>query len=637
MATTPFIRDVPAAEALAAWRAACEAAGCPTRVETNRVGLHEAVGRVTSGPVWATRSSPSFDASAMDGIAVRAADTIGASESTPVVLERDAYVVLDTGDPIPDGFDAVVMREHVHYDDADRAELRSAVAPYQHVRSIGEDVSATELLLPTGHRLRAVDVAAAAAAGAIDIVVHRAPVVAVLPTGDEIRPVGTEPAPGVILDTNSLMLVAQAEAVGCTAWRSPIVRDDPDALTDAVREAAARADLVIVVAGSSAGRDDHTASVVEHAGTLAVHGVAVRPGHPVVLGVVDRTPVLGAPGYPVSASLTFDIFAAPLLAALEGATPTERPRRRARIARKLASSMGMDDWIRVRLGRVGGELVATPLPRGAGVLTSLVRADGLLVVPAGVEGHHAGEHVDVTLLRGVGEIDRTIVAVGSHDLVLDLAASKLRGVDPGVTLASSNVGSLGGLVALRDGLCHLAGSHLLDPETGEYTLPYVDRVLGGHDVAVVRLVHREQGLIVAPGNPLAIDSIEDVARADVRYINRQRGAGTRVLLDHELSRRDIPTDAVNGYAREEHTHLAVAAAIAAGRADAGLGIMAAARAFALDFVPVTREPYDLVLTTDMLEDAVTGPLWTLLHDPDFRGAVEELGGYDAGEMGRRIR
>jgi putative molybdopterin biosynthesis protein len=637
MATTPFIRDVPGAQALAAWRSACEAAGCPARIETKRVGLHEAVGRVTAEPVWATRSSPSFDASAMDGIAVRAADTIGASESTPVFIERDAFVVLDTGDPMPDGFDAVVMREHVHYDDAGRAELRSAIAPYQHVRSIGEDVSAAELLLPTGHRLRAVDVAAAAAAGAIDLVVHRAPVVAVLPTGDEIRPVGTEPAPGVILDTNSLMLAAQAEAAGCTAWRSPIVPDDPEALADAVRDAATRADLVIVVAGSSAGRDDHTAGVVERAGTLAVHGVAVRPGHPVVLGVVDRTPVLGAPGYPVSASLTFDIFAAPLLAALEGATPAERPRARARIARKLASPMGMDDWVRVRLGRVGAELVAAPLPRGAGVLTSLVRADGLLVVPAGVEGHHAGEHVDVTLLRGVGEIDRTIVAVGSHDLVLDLAASKLRAVDPGVTLASSNVGSLGGLVALRDGLCHLAGSHLLDPESGQYTLPYVDRVLAERDVAVVRLVHRDQGLIVAAGNPLAIAAIEDVARADVRYVNRQRGAGTRVLLDHELGRRDIPADAVSGYAREEHTHLAVAAAIAAGRADAGLGIMAAARAFGLDFVPVTREPYDLVLTADTLDDPVTGPLWALLQDPDFRDAVEALGGYDTAQMGRRIR
>jgi molybdopterin molybdotransferase/putative molybdopterin biosynthesis protein len=441
----------------------------------------------------------------------------------------------------------------------------------------------------------------------------------------------------VILDTNSLMLAAQAEAAGCIAWRGEIVRDDADAIAAAVRDAAPRADLVIVVAGSSAGRDDYTAGVVERLGTLAVHGVAVRPGHPVVLGAVDATPVLGAPGYPVSASLTFDIFAAPLLARLEGASPAERPRTRARLARKYASSMGMDDWVRVRLGRVGGDLVATPLPRGAGVLTSLVRADGLLVVPAGLEGHHAGEEIDVALLRGVAEIDRTIVVVGSHDLVLDLAASELRAADPGITLASSNVGSLGGLVALRDGLCHLAGSHLLDPDTGEYTLPYVERVLGGREVAVVRLVHRDQGLMVAEGNPLGLAGIDDLARAGVRYVNRQRGAGTRVLLDHELGRRGIAPDAIPGYAREEHTHLAVAAAIAAARADAGLGIMAAARAFALDFVPVTREPYDLVLATETLEDPVTAPLWALLEQPEFRAAVEALGGYGVEEMGRRIR
>jgi molybdopterin molybdotransferase/putative molybdopterin biosynthesis protein len=637
MATTPFIHDVPAAEALAAWRAACAAAGCPERVEAVRLGLHEAVGRVTAEPVWATRSSPSFDASAMDGIAVRAAETVGASESTPVFLDAGAFVVVDTGDPLPEDFDAVVMREHVHHDADDRAELRGAVVPYQHVRSIGEDVSAGELLLPEGHRLRAVDVAAAAAAGAVDVCVRRRPVVAVLPTGDEIRPVGTEPAPGVILDTNSLMLAAQAEAAGCEAVRTEIIPDDPERIAAAVRSAAETADLVIVVAGSSAGRDDHTAAVVERLGTLAVHGVAVRPGHPVVMGTVGTTPVLGAPGYPVSAALTFDIFAAPVLAALEGAAPAEHPRVRARIARKLASAMGMDDWVRVRLGRVGGELVATPLPRGAGVLTSLVRADGLLVVPAGLEGHHAGTEVDVMLLRGVGEIDRTIVAIGSHDLVLDLAASEMRATDPGVTLASSNAGSLGGLVALRDGLCHLAGSHLLDPATGEYTLPYVDRVLGAADVAVVRLVHREQGLIVAPGNPRAIAGIDDLGRPGLRYVNRQRGAGTRVLLDHELRRRGLAPEAIAGYAREEHTHLAVAAAIAAGRADAGLGVLAAARAFGLDFVPVTREPYDLVLRTETLEDPVTAALWGLLEDPAFRAAVEGLGGYDTTEMGRRIR
>ena len=632
VADSPFVSDVPTAEALAAWRAACAGAGCPTRVEAVRIPVTEAVGRVTAEPVWARRSSPAFDAAGMDGIAVRAADTVGAAETTPVLLTD--FAVVDTGDPLPEGYDAVVMREYVHHV-GNAAEVHAAVPPYQHVRSIGEDVSASELLLPAGHRLRPVDVAAAAAAGVLELTVRRTPVVVVVPTGDEIRPIGTEPAPGEILDTNSLMLAAQARQLGCTARVTSIVPDDPALITEAMRKAAADADLVVLVAGSSAGRDDYTARVVAGAGTLAVHGVAVRPGHPVVLGAVDATPVLGAPGYPVSASLTFDIFAAPLLAALEGAAPRERPTTTARLARKLASNIGMDDWVRVRLGRVGGDIVATPLPRGAGVLTSLVRADGLLVVPAGLEGHHAGEQVQVQLLRGLGEIGRTIVAIGSHDLVLDVAASALRADDPLITLAGSNVGSLGGLVALRDGLCHLAGSHLLDPATGEYTLPYVEKILGTEDVAVVRLVHRDQGLIVAPGNPRGLSGIDDLT--DVRYVNRQRGAGTRVLLDHELAKRGLDPTQVDGYTREEHTHLAVAAAIAAGRADAGLGILAAARAFGLDFVPVAREPYDLVLRASTVDDPLLAPLWELLARPAFRAEVEALGGYSCAETGRRIR
>jgi len=636
MADSPFIRDVPAARAHQAWRDVREAAGCPARIPAAQVPVEQAAGLVTAGPVWAVRSSPPFDAAGMDGIAVRAADTLGASETTPVSLPAEAYDVVDTGDPMPGGRDAVVMREHVHYQ-GDTAEIRGAVPPYQHVRSIGEDVSAGELLLPEGHRLRAADVAAAAAAGVTRLLVRRRPVVAILPTGDEVRPIGADIGAGEITDTNSLMLATQAREAGCEARCLPIEPDDPERIAAAVKAAVTGCDLLIVVAGSSAGRDDYTARVVAEHGTLAVHGVAVRPGHPVVLGAVGGTPVLGAPGYPVSAALTFDIFAGPLLAELTGAPPRRRPRAAARLARKLASPLGLDDWVRVRLGVVGGTMVATPLPRGAGVLTSLVRADGLLVVPAGLEGHHAGEQVEVELLRGMDEIAGTIVAIGSHDLVLDLAASALRADDPMVTLASSNVGSLGGLVALRDGLCHLAGSHLLDPATGEYTLPYLDRVLRGADVSVVRLVHRDQGLMVAPGNPRALEGIGDLTRPGVRYVNRQRGAGTRVLLDYELARLGLSPDDIDGYAREEPTHLAVAAAVAADRADAGLGIMAAARAFGLDFVPVTQEPYDLVVAASAMDSPLLAPLWSLLRSDRFQASVTELGGYSTKEMGRRIR
>lgn len=622
--TTPFLRDVPAAEALSAWLEHLEG----RRLEVVELALADALGRVTAAPVWAERSSPAYDAAAMDGIAVRASDTIGATETAPRAVAR--FTVVDTGDPLPAECDAVVMREQLHWEDG-VPEVRGAVAAWQHVRTIGEDVSATELLLPEGHRLRPADLAAAAAAGHTAVRVRRAPHVEVIPTGDEVVPVGSEPGPGQLVDTNGLMLCAQAREAGATATAAPVLPDDPEAIATAVRAAAGRADLVIVIAGSSAGRDDHTAAVVERVGTLLVHGVAVRPGHPVVLGACDGTPLLGAPGYPVSAALTFEIFALPLLAALEGTAPVARPRATARLARRLASSLGADDWIRVRLGRVGDGLVATPLPRGAGVLTSLVRADGLLVVPAAREGHDAGEAVSVRLLRDLDAVERTIVAIGSHDPVLDLAASLLRARDPERTLVSGPVGSLGGLVALRDGLCHLAGCHLLDPASGEYTLPWIARVLPGRDVRVVRLVHREQGLIVAPGNPLGLRGLEDLPRA--RFVNRQRGAGTRVLLDHELGRLGVAPDAVDGYAREEPTHLAVAAAVAAGRADAGLGVLAAARAFGLGFVPVAREPFDLVMAPG--EPAVA-PLLDLMADAGFRAQVEALGGYSTAETGRRV-
>jgi len=571
----------------------------------------------------------------MDGIALQSTDTVGASDTNPIVVPPEAFEVVDTGDPVPERFDSVVMREHVSYLKGG-AELRAPAAPYQHVRSIGEDISATELLLPEGHRLRAVDVAACGAAGVTELLVRRRPIVAVIPTGDEIRPIGTDIVAGELHDTNSLMLAAQAREIGCEAVVLPIEADDPDLIGRAIVEAVTGCDLLIIVAGSSAGRDDYTASVIKKLGVIAVHGVAVRPGHPVVLGAIEATPVLGAPGYPVSAALTFEIFAAPFLARLQGTVEQSRPVVEATLVQSLSSPIGMDDWIRVRLGRVADRLVATPLPRGAGALTSLVKADGLLLVPAGLEGHDADAKVKVRLLRGQDEIEHSIVVIGSHEIVLDLAASMIRRIDPRATLASSSVGSLGGLAAVRDGLCHLAGCRLLDPRTGRYTLRFVRQVLAGRDAAVVRLVRREQGLIVARGNPLGLEGVADLGQKNLRYVNRQRGSGTRALLDYDLGRLGIDTSSLLGYEREECTHLAVAASVAAGRADAGLGVLAAARALGLGFVPVAREPYDLVLAHATLEDAVLRPFWELLASTDFRSAVEALGGYDTTEMGKRI-
>ena len=632
-----FLENIALDVALERWHADRARAGCPTRTAEVLVELAESPGRVTAGPVFARRSSPSYDGAAMDGIAVRARDTAGASESSPIVLPEGAYAHVDTGEPLPDDLDAVIMREHVHFDPNAGAELRAPAAPYQHVRSLGEDVAETELVLPPGHVVTPIDAAAAGAAGHAQLGARAKPRVTIIPTGDEIRPLGGQIGPGEITDTNSLMLAGQTREAGGEAQIEPIVGDDPEELRRALVRACARADVVLVIAGSSAGRDDHTANVIDTAGALSVHGVAVKPGHPVVLGVVEATPVVGVPGYPVSAALTFELVVGPLLAELLGAPAQTRPRAAARIARKTVSAIGVDDHVRIRLGRVGGELVAVPLASGAGVLTSLVRADGLLRIGREREGHDIGDTVEVELRRPLEQIKRTIVSTGSHDLVLDLAAAALRERDPQTGLSSSAVGSLGGLLALRDGLCHVAGSHLLDEATGTYNLPHVERLLSDADVAVVRLAHREQGLIVAPGNPLGLDSLDDLARERLRYVNRQRGAGTRVLLDFELERRGMQREALSGYGREEYSHLSVAAAIAAGRADCGLGILAAARAFELDFVPVTSEPFDLVLRSESLTDPVVEPLLALLADESFRNRVGALGGYDVGEMGRRIR
>lgn len=380
------------ATALAAWQAACLAAGCPELLPAEQVALAEAVGRVTAEPVVALRSSPAHEAAAMDGIAVRAADT------GTLRLAEGAYDVVDTGDAIPAGRDAVVVREQVVYDGGS-AVLQEAVPAGRHVRAVGEDVLAGELLLPAGHRLRPVDVAWAAGAGHVQLLVRRRPHVVVIPTGDEVLPVGSVPGPGEVLDTNSLMLVGQAVEAGCTAEAVAVVPDQPALLAAAVRAACATADLVVVGAGSSAGRDDHTAAVVAALGDLVVQGVAVRPGHPAVLGVVDRTPVVGAPGYPVSTALTFDLLAVPLLSALVGAPVPARPRVRARLSAPLVSPVGADDWVRLALSRTPEGQLASVLPGGAGALSSLARADALLLVPAGVAGLAAGDSVEVELLR----------------------------------------------------------------------------------------------------------------------------------------------------------------------------------------------------------------------------------------------
>ena len=631
-----YLSDLPLDEALERFRALLDQSGIALTTAFETIPLIEARGRVTAAPVWAVASSPHYDAAAMDGIAVRAKETIGATESSPLRLSSpDQVRWVDTGDPMPDGFDSVIMVEHVHELDDATIEIRAPVPPYHHVRPIGEDIVATELILPKNHVLRPVDLGACAAAGLTDVSVSRKPVVTIIPTGTELVPIGATLKPGDIVEFNSLIIGGLVDEWGGSSQTSPPVADDYEAIKTAVSNAAVDSDIVLVNAGSSAGSEDYTAEIVADLGELAVHGVAIRPGHPVVLGVVNGKPTLGIPGYPVSAALSCELFVKPLIEKALGLREVSRDIADATIARNVHSPLGEDEYLRVKLGRVRERMVATPIQRGAGVIMSLVRADGLVKIPRLSEGVEAGTQVTVNLLRPLEAIEHTIVATGSHDLVLDLIASELTGTG-GVSFASSNVGSLGGLRAIDRGEAHLAGTHLLDEESGEYNVSFLRRYVRNQCVVLVNLVHRVQGFIIPKGNPASIESLNDLAREDIVFVNRQRGSGTRVLLDYKLVAAGIDTQQVAGYEREEYTHLAVAAAVAGGRANVGLGILSAARAIGMDFIPLFDERYDLAIPEDIYDSKLLAPMLQLIQSSDFRVKVEELGGYDAGQMGEVI-
>ena len=640
-----FLSDIPLEEAMARFFAALEGIGSLSPMPGETVSLDKALGRVTAGPVWAKTSSPHYHAAAMDGVAVRAEETIGATETSPVRLEMGRQGVwVDTGDPMPSGFDAVIMLEHLLEIDQETGqgtiEIMASVAPWQHVRPLGEDIVASELVLPENHVLRPVDLGACAAAGLAELEVRRRPRVAVIPTGSElVRPEALKSVPlkrGDIVEFNSLVLAGMIDGWGGDAARLDPLPDDYPVLRQAVLDAIEEHDVVIINAGSSAGSQDYTAPLVEELGELLVHGIAIRPGHPVVMGVVRGKPVLGIPGYPVSAALTCELLVKPLLERKLGIKFPQKDRVEATMTRKVLSPMGEDEFLRVKLGKVGDRLVATPIQRGAGIIMSLVRADGLVLIPRFSEGVDAGSIVSVELLRSPGDVENTVVAIGSHDLTLDLLASRLRSRHSHITLSSSNVGSLGGLIALRRGEAHFAGSHLLDEDTGEYNLSYIHRYLAGQPVVVVNLAHRVQGLMVAKDNPKGISSLEDLARADVSFVNRQRGSGTRVLLDYKLKEMGIGPERIRGYEREEYTHLAVAADVSGGTADVGLGILAAARALDIGFVPLLKEQYDLVIPRSHYESELLQPLLALIGSEEFRDEVEALGGYDASDMGQVV-
>jgi putative molybdopterin biosynthesis protein len=647
-----FLHDIPLDEARSRFKAELSSVHLWQRLGEETIALDEkCVGRILSRAIWARLSSPNFHSAAMDGFAVRAEDTYGAVPAQSLLLETEKqFRYVDTGDPIPEWANAVIPIELVEpsfiegekVTDPRRPQgilIRSAVTPWSHVRTMGEDMVATQLVLSLGVQLRPFDLGAIAACGHAKVSVARKPRVGIIPTGTELIEIGKEPEKGDLIEFNSVVLAGQVEQWGGLAKRYPIVEDDPEKIKEAIQLAALENDLVLLNAGSSAGSEDFSVMAIEALGRVFVHGIAVRPGHPVILGILDRirvtdqkdVPIIGVPGYPVSAALTGEIFVEPLMRIWLGMNPLRPAGMEAVLTKKITSPAGDDDYVRVVMGDVRGKILAAPIARGAGVISSLVRADGITVIPRGKQGLEAGEKVQVQLMRPADQIGRTILAIGSHDMTLDIIAQFLEGMDR--RLVSANVGSLAGLIAIEKGEAHLAGTHLLDPETGQYNIPFIKKTIVDQKVVLLHWADREQGLIVKKGNPKGLASLQDLSRKDVSFINRQRGAGTRVLLDHELKKLNIDPSAIRGYDHQEFTHLSVAAAVASGRADCGLGITAAARALDLDFLPLYLEQYDFVIPMDVYGSDLFKPFLTLIMDHDFLGSLSQLPGYKFKRLG----
>jgi putative molybdopterin biosynthesis protein len=612
------------------------------RLSAETVPVPEAVGRVLAAPVFAVLSAPSYHAAAMDGIAVKADTTYGASEIHPKTLAvgREAFWV-NTGNALPGNTDAVIMIENVQVKAERRVEIEAPAFPWQHVRRIGEDIVATELLFPRHHKITPYCLGALLTGGVFSVPVLRKPRALIIPTGSELVDWRTASLAafkaGQVLETNSFVLGSLVDACGGTFSRHPMVADDPATIKAAVERALSDdVDLVLIIGGSSAGSEDYARAVIDELGEVLVHGVTIMPGKPAVVGSARGVPVFGIPGYPVSAIIVFEQLVRPLLASFLG-QPEEPPDTAAvQPTRKMASKLGLEEFVRVKLGEVNGRIVATPLPRGAGSITSITEADGIIRIPADTEGIRENEPVAAELLKPLSELRRTIVIVGSHDNTLDVLADQLKATHGRISLSSSHVGSMGGLMAIKRGACHIAGSHLLDSEDGTYNISYIRKYLPGRSIKLVNLVHRDNGLIVRRGNPKAIRGIEDLTRPEVIFINRQGGSGTRILLDYRLKQLGIDPAAITGYGTEEFTHMSVAVAVLSGSADAGLGIYAAARALGLDFIPVVTEIYDLVIPAEHYATENIRVLLDIIVSTEFKRRVEALGGYNTRRTGETV-
>jgi len=603
------------------------------KLETEWVSTKESLDRISAKAVYAKASSPNYNASAMDGIAIKSALSALATESNPVLIEKSHYQYVDTGDVISKEWDAVVMIEDVIWKDNDQAMITKSVGYFENVRPMGEDISQTQMIIPSFHLIRAVDLGPLMASKNEEVEVFKKLTTAILPTGNEIVDVATEKLEdGMIIDSNSSMIKGLTASLNLEAHTLPVCSDDYQQLKEVINQATKENDVLLINAGSSAGSEDYTVKIVEELGHVSVHGIAIKPGKPAILGLVNGAIVIGLPGYPVSTYIVFEQVFKPLINKLFHQR-NEQEVIQATLTKTIYSSLKHLEFVRVKVGYLNEQFVCTPLARGAGISMSLAEADGMVIVPKQSEGYQKNNPVMVHLFKPSSSLKHKITSIGSHDLILDVLNDVLNQQDSPYSLSSSHVGSYSGLLALKNKETLIAPIHLLGSD-GSYNSQTVQALFKKEKMALIKGVKRKQVLAFAKGNPRNIRSIEDISRENLNYVNRQQGSGTAVLFDYLLTKNGMDKSDVVGYDFVMPCHFNVGAAIKNNTADCGLLIKSIANVMALDYIEVMAEDYDFVLYEKDLERPEIKSLINTLTSDFFKEKLEEFDCYDTKNSGQ---
>ena len=613
-------------------------------LSAERVPLAAALARVLAHDVVAAVDAPPFDRSNVDGFALRAADIVGAGDTSPQLLKLNAEVVacghapalevtpgtattIATGGVIPRGADCVVMIEQTELIERNgpAIEVRRAAAPGQFISYAGSDIARGETLLRRGARIGSREIGMLAASGLAEVDVVRRPKVAVLSTGDELVPPGEPLKPASVYDSNGAIIAAAVTEAGGEPVVFGAYPDDAAALEKAVRKALSGSDMVVLSGGTSKGAGDLSHAIVAKLGKpgILVHGVALKPGKPLCLGVVDHKPIVVLPGFPTSAIFTFHAFAAPVIRAFAGLPPEAAQTLTAHVPVRVASEIGRKEFVLVSLIQSDDGTVAFPTGKGSGSVTSFSQADGFLEIDALASALDAGSEAQVTLIGSAAQVP-DVVIMGSHDVALDVVVGAL--AERGFSARTLAVGSLGGVAAASRGECDIAPVHLIDPKSGEYNVH-----LAGPGLSLVRGWQRMQGILFRSGDTRfegrnAQDALKAaLADTSALMVNRNAGSGTRVLVD-QLLQGARPA----GYANQPKSHNAVAAAIAQNRADWGLAIEPVAKLYGLGFLPVAPEHYDFLLVEKRKGRPAVQAFLAALKDETTRARVAALGMQPAG-------